>query len=177
MKITRDIQELWFELYELESFPEDYKTNEKWRFSTCEKEDFLKLQSISQECKHKGFKSYVDSVSRRFEDGHYVNPSSLLEGAFSIPLGKSKFRYAIPSRINQQFQQDYEEIYLCEQLIETLKHFDQTLRRLAVQKKQLKEIQLELEEGCFPDEIMGCILDKERAHRGNRAREPYWWGW
>jgi|TARA_B100000073_G_scaffold3519_1_gene2877 hypothetical protein len=177
MKITKDIEDLWLELLELEEFPKDFGSNEKWRFSICEKEDFLKLQSISKEYKNKTFKDYVDFVSKRFEEGHYISPTSLLENAFNLHLGKSKWRYTIPCRISSAFEKDYEPIYLCEQLLKEHRTFHQILNQLGRAQKELKKIQLELEEGCFPEEIMGCLLEERNPHRGFRARQPYWWGY
>ncbi|MHA2402891.1 MAG: hypothetical protein ACXADH_07880 [Candidatus Kariarchaeaceae archaeon] len=174
MKITKDIKELWFELNELEEFPKDFNSNEKWRYSTCEKEDFTKLESILTEYPNKHFKSWLEHTKKRFEEGSYIKPSKLLEGAFNIRLGKTaKWRYAIPRKIGECFQRDYEPIYLTEQLFQRIETHHNTLKQLERERKKLNRIQKELEEDCFPEEVIRCLLEEENL---NRRIQPYWWG-
>jgi transposase len=174
MKITKDIGELWLELNALEEFPKDFNSNEKWRYSTCEKEDFTKLESILNEYPNKNFKSWIDFTKKKFEEGSYIKPSKLLEGAFSIHLGKNaKWKYAIPRSIDECFKKDYEPIYLAEQLFQRIETHHNTLNQLERERKKLNRIQKEIEEDCFPEEVIRCLLEEEKP---NRRIQPYWWG-
>jgi len=174
MKITKDIKELWLELNELEEFPKDFKQNEKWRYSTCEKDDFIKLESISNEYPNKHFKSWVESVSKRFEEGYYIQPSNLLENAFNIHLGRNaKWKHSIPRTIGECFQREYEPIFLAEKLFQRIENQHNTIKQLEKETQKLKRIQTELEEDCFPEEVIRCLLEEENP---NRRVEPYWWG-